>query len=53
MQSRMQSEAQLKCKAELKEVLEAAMERRKLYQKKTILFVKQVLEAHTPAITGQ
>ena len=32
-------------KAELKEVLEAATERRKLYQKKAILFVKYVLEA--------
>jgi len=30
-------------KAELKEVLEAATQRRKLYQKKTILFVKDVL----------
>jgi putative ATPase len=32
-------------KAELKEVIDKALERRRLYQKKTILFVKQVLEA--------
>jgi replication-associated recombination protein RarA len=31
-------------KAELREVLERALERRKLYQKRTILFVKQVVE---------
>ncbi|MFZ2097893.1 MAG: AAA family ATPase [Anaerolineales bacterium] len=31
-------------KAELKEVLEVATQRRKLYQKKTILFVKYVLQ---------
>ena len=33
-------------KAELREVLERALERRKLYQKRTILFVKQVAETH-------
>ena len=31
-------------KAELKEVIEKTLERRKLYQKKTILFVKDVVE---------
>ena len=31
-------------KAELREVIDKALERRKLYQKKTILFVKDVLE---------
>ncbi len=36
--------AVLASKAELKEVLEAAALRRKLYQKKTILFVKDVLQ---------
>jgi putative ATPase len=30
--------------AELREVIDAALERRKLYQKKTVLFVKDVLE---------
>jgi hypothetical protein len=29
-------------KAELRRVIDAALERRKLYQKKTILFVKDV-----------
>jgi putative ATPase len=32
-------------KADLKEAIDAAQERRKLYQKKTILFVKNVREA--------
>jgi putative ATPase len=32
-------------KAELREVIEAALERRNLYQKPTILFVKEVVEA--------
>ena len=32
-------------KAELREVIEAALERRKLYGKRTILFVKEVVEA--------
>ena len=32
-------------KAELREVIEQALERRKLYQKKTILFVKDVRES--------
>ena len=31
-------------KAELREVIDKALERRKLYQKKTILFVKQIVE---------
>ena len=31
-------------KAELREVIDAALERRKLYQKKTVLFVKNVLQ---------
>jgi hypothetical protein len=31
-------------KAELRAVIEKAIERRRLYQKKSILFVKQVLE---------
>ena len=31
-------------KAELREVIEAALERRKLYGKRTILFVKDVLQ---------
>ena len=31
-------------KAELREVIEHALERRKLYQKRTILFVKDVLQ---------
>jgi putative ATPase len=32
-------------KADLREVIDKALERRKLYQKKTILFVKDVLES--------
>ena len=31
-------------KAELREVIDKALERRRLYQKKTILFVKEVIE---------
>ena len=31
-------------KAELKEVIDKAIERRKLYQRRTILFVKDILQ---------
>jgi putative ATPase len=38
-------------KAELRGVIDKALERRKLYAKKTILFVKDVLETHNRRFT--
>ena len=43
-EQRMKPEAPLAGKAELHVVIDAALERRKLYQKKTVLFVKGVVE---------
>jgi hypothetical protein len=39
-------------KADLKEVIDAALERRRLYQTKTVLFVKDVRESLNSLVTS-